>query len=300
MLRELKDRSGQTLRGLEERAAARGDVLARSTVADMLRKDALPRPELLAAYVRACGVEQPEPWLRARERLAVGEGEAVAPLPGEPPALPPRPPWRRPGVVSVAVALVALVVAVVLMRGDAPNRPGTAALEGTGGPGTEGPGVELLPVAPAGSWVSIHAADAPDLCLTEGRDGSGRYHAAVAALQPCAAPGPRVLLEPVDDEFTTIKWEHPREKVLGCLTVLRSGPAQHLLEPWDNCADDNLDQLFRVEHVRDQRYRFRSAGGSACVGLRGGVVREGAEAVREPCGDEPDQEFTVDLRTGGR
>ncbi|MFE2751064.1 RICIN domain-containing protein [Actinosynnema sp. NPDC059335] len=230
-------------------------------------------------------------------------GGLLAPLSGEPPTSP-KPPWRRPAVVSVAVALVAFVVAAVLVRADQPNPPGTTALEQTGGsnaePGdTGGPSAELLPVAPAGSWATIHAADAPDLCLTEGRDGSGRYHAAVAALQPCAAPGPRVLLEPVDDEFTTIKWEHPSEKVLGCLTVLRSGPARHLLEPWDNCADDNLDQLFRVERVRDQRYRFRSAGGSACVGLRGGVVREGAEAVREPCADERDQEFTVDLRTGG-
>ncbi|MFE2751063.1 helix-turn-helix domain-containing protein [Actinosynnema sp. NPDC059335] len=103
MLRELKERSGLTLRGLEERAAARGEVLARSTVADMLRKDALPRPELLAAYVRACGVEHPEPWLRARERLAVGLVDPSAPPP-PPPRLcrlcrlwsrPPPRPWRR-------------------------------------------------------------------------------------------------------------------------------------------------------------------------------------------------------------
>ena len=80
----------------------------------------------------------------------------------------------------------------------------------------------------------------------------------------------------------------------------RDEPALHLLEPRNDCADDNLDQLFRVEQARPGRYRFRSAGGTTCVGLRGGAVREGAEAIREPCADEPDQEFTVDLTRSER
>ncbi len=281
MLRELKDRSGLTLRGLEERAAAQGEVLARSTVADMLRKDSLPRPELPAVYVRACGVEQPAAWLRARERLATGIHDAVE-VPEQRKTVSDRPLWQRPSVVLAAVVVAVLGMTTVFLQGDVL------------------PSAQLLPLVSAGSWATIHAADAPDLCLTEGRDSSGRYPSEIAALRPCAVPGPRVFLQPVGDEFTTIKWEHPVEKVIGCLTVIRSGPAEHLVEPQNHCADDNDDQLFRVELVRDQRYRFRSAGGSACVGLRGGAVVEGAEAVREPCADEADQEFTVDLTSSGR
>ncbi|MEK8106713.1 helix-turn-helix domain-containing protein [Micromonospora sp. M12] len=72
MLRQLKDRSQLTYRQLEQRAAA-GDVLARSTAAGILRRSTLPRPEVVAAFVRACGAEdQVETWLQARHRLAVG------------------------------------------------------------------------------------------------------------------------------------------------------------------------------------------------------------------------------------
>ncbi|MEU4768294.1 hypothetical protein AB0H12_34090 [Actinosynnema sp. NPDC023794] len=288
MLRELKEKSGLTLRGLEESAAAQGEVLARSTAADMLRRDSLPRAELLTAYVKACGVEQAEPWLRARERLATGVAAAV-------PETPARPAWRRRWTVPAAVVVLALVAAAVVFRGDVPTPPDAVAIDPT-----TGPKPDLLPLVSAGSWASIHAADAPDLCLTEGRDSTKRYEPAVAALRPCGDPGPRVFLQPVGAEFTTIKWEHPVDKAIGCLTVRRDEPALHLLEPWNHCADDNADQLFRVEQAGPGRYRFRSAGGTACVGLRGGTVREGAEAIREPCADEPDQEFTVDFTPAER
>lgn len=79
-MRQLKQRSGLTYRQLEQRAAARGEVLARSTLADLLNGERLPRPEVLAAFVRACGEEAAvEVWLRARHRLArPGSGEVTA------------------------------------------------------------------------------------------------------------------------------------------------------------------------------------------------------------------------------
>ncbi|MFC5959313.1 RICIN domain-containing protein [Streptomyces pratens] len=71
LLRRLKEHSGLTYRQLEERAAERGEVLARSTLADVLRRDALPRAELVSALVRACSPgEDVAEWLAARERLA--------------------------------------------------------------------------------------------------------------------------------------------------------------------------------------------------------------------------------------
>ncbi|NUU24707.1 MAG: RICIN domain-containing protein [Streptomycetaceae bacterium] len=284
MVRELKERSELTLRALEERAAARGEVLARSTVADMLRKDTLPRSELLATYLRACGVDDLEPWLRARERLATGGRVVVA----TPPAPPRRPPWRRPPVVVaavVALAVVVLVVAAVVLwpeERDHPDAPDPTAV------GTS----QRDPAPDEKDRVTLHAVDAPDLCLTEGRDSTGAYPTEVAALRPCADPGPRVYLEPVR-AFATIKWDHPKHGP-GCLTVMHSGTGQDLLEPRNDCAEDNLDQLFRVERVHDETYRFVSLADGWCVGLRGGVAREGAEAVREPCGEETDQQFTVD------
>lgn len=70
-LRALKARSGLTLRQLENRAADRGDVLPRSTVADILRKQTLPRPDLVAALVRACGEQDRlAEWTGAWKRLA--------------------------------------------------------------------------------------------------------------------------------------------------------------------------------------------------------------------------------------
>ncbi|MEV0678926.1 hypothetical protein AB0I60_20650 [Actinosynnema sp. NPDC050436] len=55
LLRALKRSSGRTLRQLEEQAVEQGAALPRSTTADMVRRGTLPRPELPAVFVRACG-----------------------------------------------------------------------------------------------------------------------------------------------------------------------------------------------------------------------------------------------------
>ncbi|MYS88581.1 MULTISPECIES: RICIN domain-containing protein [Streptomyces] len=78
-MRRLKEQAGLTYRQLEANAERRGDVLARSTVADALRRDSLPRAEVVAAFVRACGRdEDAATWLEARHRLT-----AVEPLHAE-------------------------------------------------------------------------------------------------------------------------------------------------------------------------------------------------------------------------
>src|ERR671914_528537 len=71
LMRRLKEQSGLTYRQLEERAAERGEVLARSTLADALRHDALPRAETLEVFLHACGEERHiEAWMEARDRVA--------------------------------------------------------------------------------------------------------------------------------------------------------------------------------------------------------------------------------------
>ncbi|MCM3807758.1 hypothetical protein ND808_18075 [Streptomyces sp. DR7-3] len=83
-LQALKDWSRLTYRELSARADAVGDVLPRSTVANMLGRATLPREELVAAFVRACGVGPAEltVWLAVRKDLATRVGEPGAgPLP---------------------------------------------------------------------------------------------------------------------------------------------------------------------------------------------------------------------------
>ncbi|MFD0368953.1 helix-turn-helix domain-containing protein [Streptomyces sp. NPDC127114] len=72
-LQLLKNWSGLTYRELSARSAALGDVLPRSTVANMLARATLPREELLAAFVRACGVDPDgqADWEAVRKELAV-------------------------------------------------------------------------------------------------------------------------------------------------------------------------------------------------------------------------------------
>ncbi|MFI8433049.1 helix-turn-helix domain-containing protein [Streptomyces sp. NPDC079020] len=73
LLRALKDASGLTFRELADRAEAVGDVLPRSTIANMLSRATIPREELLTAFVRACGCapEETERWLAARKEIVV-------------------------------------------------------------------------------------------------------------------------------------------------------------------------------------------------------------------------------------
>ena len=106
-LRRLKTWSGRSFRQLERTATDNGDVLPYSTAATMLNKNRLPRAEVVAAFVRACGVADVRPWLLARTRIADGTATAPAPRPSAPLDRLSR--WRR--MVVVAAALVATFTA---------------------------------------------------------------------------------------------------------------------------------------------------------------------------------------------
>ncbi|MFJ6572185.1 hypothetical protein ACIQNU_32750 [Streptomyces sp. NPDC091292] len=87
-LRQLKNDSGLSYRNLEERAAASGDVLPRSTAAMLLSREAAPDPAQLAALVRACGDgDRVTEWLTARRRIAVREEARPPGTAPEPPPL---------------------------------------------------------------------------------------------------------------------------------------------------------------------------------------------------------------------
>ncbi|MGW0118521.1 RICIN domain-containing protein [Streptomyces sp. NPDC003327] len=73
LLQSLKDWSGLTYRELSARAEALGEVLPRSTVANMLSRATVPREELLTTFVRACGLppDAVADWQEVRKELAV-------------------------------------------------------------------------------------------------------------------------------------------------------------------------------------------------------------------------------------
>ncbi|MEU9506283.1 hypothetical protein AB0D32_08365 [Micromonospora sp. NPDC048170] len=320
LLRRLKNRSRLTYRQLEQRAAAAGDVLARSTAADVLGRSTLPRPEVLAAFVRACGAaDQVQVWLRARDRLAAGPFAAIPPTPDHPPAgdatpapVAARPDatrprrFTRPAPLALAVIgalLAALGAGAWLLRPDDERREATerapAAL--AGGPSTTPDGSASPTTAPSGGRSQIRPARTPQLCLTEGHDRTGQYRSQVAVQLPCAeATPPDTYLEPVADGLYFIKWHHPVHGP-GCLTVRDGNPGRSMLEPWQDCRADRWSQLFRFEPAGSAptAYRIRPARTDLCVGLRNDDTEVSAEAVAEPCTGGTDQVFLVEALPGG-
>ncbi|MET9506592.1 XRE family transcriptional regulator [Streptomyces sp. NPDC006622] len=331
LLRRLKDGSGLTYRQLEQRAAARGDVLARSTVADVLRRAALPRAELVTALVRACGAEADLPrWLAARERLASTQDEAArderepataagaddspdsalldsraddavrrrrrAPADS-----------RRVGTASLValaslctVALLVVAAIVLLPRDDdapAGERTGSrSSVEPT--PAAAGPG-------PAAGYSRIRPVRAPGLCLTEGdvrMTGADRSKT-VAVQRPCdQAVPPRTYLQRQVDGLYRIQWRHPQLGT-GCLTVLTVGAYRGTLEPWDDCRAGGSAQLFRIERAGGPgQWRLRpTLDGGLCLGMRGAATEPGTVAVAERCatGADTAQVFLIGSEPAG-
>ncbi|WP_411134973.1 helix-turn-helix domain-containing protein [Streptomyces sp. C10] len=313
LMQQLKEQSGLTYRQLERRAAERGEVLARSTLADVLRRRTLPRAELLAVFLRACGCAEDEvgAWLAARqgieERAAAGAGEPSSA--GEPPdaeeppdagarpdggeepggaAVPDTPrrsPYRsRRVLLSAAAALVALLLAVgiPLLTGDAAAPPEAAA---------------KAPL-PTGE-VRIRPLRAPGLCLTDGRVMRVRRYRTVAVQRPCAeAVPPQTHLTAAGAGRHRIQWTH-RDHGKGCLVLLRESGLEGLLEPWDDCRAGGPAQLFRVEPAGGRTgaggtaYRLRLSGDGAerCVTLGGD--EPGATALARPCTGKDDQKFLI-------
>ncbi|MDT9680572.1 hypothetical protein RND61_00495 [Streptomyces sp. TRM76323] len=165
-LQALKDWSGLTYRELTARAEAAGDSLPRSTVANMLMRGTLPREELLAAFVRACGAgpRETELWLSARKRLATRRGSHPVPVPcacapGSCSCAPHDPgPGAGPGVPGSGPA-----------PGVGPG-PGTPAAAAGPPGGAPGPGASGHGRPPDGA--PAHAG--ADRAAEEGRPGTGR------------------------------------------------------------------------------------------------------------------------------
>ncbi|MEU6105885.1 RICIN domain-containing protein [Streptomyces flaveolus] len=296
-MRRLKALSGRTFRELEEQAARNGDVLARSTLADLLRRTNLPRPDLLAAFVRACGDGgRVGAWLDARDRIATGAATAQGPGPdagngngngngmstdkvppqaAEPTA--PRPRRSRGRTVALVAALTLPLLAVAAW-GLLPH--GSDGSDNASGTATDG-------------WVTVRPVRTPDLCLTDGRDRKGAYGSALAVQLPCArSTVPRTYLEPVGEGLYRIQWHHPEEGK-GCLTVMSSGPVKGMLEPRIDCTHATLFRLEADPAEDTEGVRIRPVTSSGCIGIADDLTTEGGEAIEERCTGEADQRFLV-------
>jgi hypothetical protein len=183
----------------------------------------------------------------------------------------------------------------VLFSGNSPPASSTSR---SAPPAGTRPPIPGLTMGAVGSWAQIRAASATDLCLTEGRDPTGRYPSAIAALRNCAeAVPPRTYLRPLGDGLVQIQWHDPVQGI-GCLVVRTEGAGKDLLEPWDDCDERRLSQVFRMEPVGppdSRRYRIHPMHSDMCVGIGHKEVVAGREAVHVPCSGTVDQEFQVDL-----
>ncbi|MFF8657693.1 RICIN domain-containing protein [Streptomyces huasconensis] len=307
LLRQVKEVSGLTYRQLELRAAERGDLLPRSTVAGALSRAALPKAELVEALVRACeGEERVGAWLAARDRIASGE---VPPPPASAPAPAPAPTSAPSAAALVAVAgsgpvpaapavarrrprsrvltLAAGVIVVVALAAV-----GASALNGSDEPPDPSPSDSAKAAGVPSGVVRVQPLRAAGLCLTDGRDREGRYGSHIAVFRPCGeAVPPTTELEPLGGGVYRVRWAHP-EQGRGCLAAPTKGTAKGFLEPWNDCG---AAARLRVER-RGDAYVLRLADGR-CVGVNGSAVA-GAEAVLARCGGADAQRFLI--RRGAR
>ncbi|MFE9607727.1 helix-turn-helix domain-containing protein [Streptomyces sp. NPDC006012] len=316
LLRRLKEQSGLTFRLLEQRAADHGDVLARSTLANVLQRDTLPRAEIVAALVRACGAgRHVAAWLAARERIASGPEPATAPGPEPEPESPSEsvsPPApgspsasafasagdgraalgsaaadgrnRRPSLLGGSRTRTASVTAVASLGAVALLVVGALALmaQDTGGDKHEGKDR----AGPAPGLSRIRPARAPQLCLTDGEVNSGGASKVVAVQRSCAqAVPPRTYLLRADGGLYRVQWDHPVQGK-GCLTLLVDEPFRNMLEPRNDCTAGL--QRFRIDRAEGtDGWRLRpETGDGLCVAIRGDGDAAGAAAVTERCADE--------------
>lgn len=288
-LRQLKERSGLTYRQLEDRAAERGEVLARSTLAEVLGGRRALRPELLGAFVRACGDgERADEWIAAWAALArKGAADKAVEERCRASVLRRRGPSR---FVAVAVAVAALTAAVtawsVLSTGDTGDA-GKTASGGGGDPAAAS--ASVWPRLPGGR-VQIRPVVADGLCVTDGRVRG--YEPLVAVQRPCGEVAPQeTLLEPLGGSNYRIRWYHP-DHGRACLKALDGTPAAGLLEPWEACDQASRFHIEPTGPDGSRRYTLRVEG-QGCMAVKGAKRSANTAIVMRPCEAEPQHVFVI-------
>ncbi|MFJ9806914.1 helix-turn-helix domain-containing protein [Streptomyces sp. NPDC101158] len=309
-LQALKHWSGLTYRELSARAEAHGDVLPRSTVANMLARSTVPREELLGAFVRACGARAEE-WEPVRRRLAVHGACAPEPapeagphaaeadtgtapvwpgaVPEEPPAGPASEPRRSRirrtlvGAIAVTGLVLAAVSVVALVRdGDRPPHHGRR---------------PPVLTAPAEGPVRIRVIGS-GLCLNERRgSGSGQIYQRACA----GADVPRYELKRLAGNAWRIVSVHPDFPV-GCSGIPSGGKIPHAAFEDSECGDPTRVERFTLEPYGTPATGWRilpagSATPGSCVTVAGDRGAEWSRLTQAPCtADARGQLFSFDRR----
>ncbi|TDC85810.1 hypothetical protein E1193_01845 [Micromonospora sp. KC606] len=303
-LRRLRRWSGLTYRQLAARARESGDFLPASTVASALSRTSLPREELVASFVRACGQDEAtvQEWLAVRRALAAGtESSALADGP-EPPAtnegrvgsvdagegggtatpLPARTmaagragASRRRLVPVLALAMLAVPAGLVGWAVNSGERPSAA---------------ESHP-APLNGGNRIRST-VTDLCLSEVA-GSDTGHLTLAN---CATSHPDMSLRRLPDGTYQIETDHPKFGA-GCTGVEEANPSPGALLADSYCGQRGVAEQFRLHPVTEPvaGYRLELVHSGLCMTIPspGAAGTPPRYAVQQPCRtDNPEQIFT--------
>lgn len=321
-MQALKEWSGLTYRELTARADAVGDVLPRSTVANMLSRGTVPREELVAAFVRACGCGPgtTETWLRVRKELsrrerqsvevpeyAVGEPEPRSEPRSEPepgvgteefaPPEPPRRAWlARALLPTMVVALGAVALAVTLASLDSDE---SEKKQSTEQPRSSQPRSSQSGSSQSGSLqpgpVQIRAVHS-GLCLAEAGGQNGQLYQ-----QPCSPDTtPRFSLKPIEPAWRIVTFH--RQFGEGCTGVKdKSLEVGAPLEDQE-CGKRGPAEAFLLEPVGQpvRGYRLRPLHSNLCAGVPGAATKPGAKLRQLACTkDAKGQLFAFDKDPNG-
>ncbi|MFG2870190.1 hypothetical protein [Streptomyces sp. NPDC048338] len=334
-LQDLKNWSGLTYRELTAHAEALGQVLPRSTVANMLSRATLPREELLTSFVLACGVDPAslESWLVVRKELAARgaygsgpeaagtvPGQRVGPTAGEDdgteddggtedgespdhadgalrwPAAPEPDPGPEPPRPGAGPRVRRTLVALVAVTGLVlAGVSVVVALVGDGTP--EAPPGRPRLTAPAAGDVRIRVIGS-DLCLGERRGGrSGQVFQ-----QECAgATTPLYSLKDLGAERWRIVSDHP-DHGPGCSGIPSGGRLPDAALEDSECGDPTRVERFTLEPLGTPVRGYRivpvgSATAGVCVTVVGDRTAAWARLAQAPCrADGRGQLFSFDRR----
>ncbi|MBA9005740.1 XRE family transcriptional regulator [Thermomonospora cellulosilytica] len=319
-MRRLRSWSGLTFRQLESRAAAMGDVLPRSTLVEALKRDRLPREELLAAFVRACGAEPDTvaQWLTIRRNLAMASTGAAHQTPPDSPAtaaqtasgqrpdpgfapdahpasalpdpVPPAAPkaarrqrWgEHPAHAVVRLGAVTAISAFVCTGGvHAQTGQAPSSPSSSQSADARHQITGAVPGRLSGRY-KIKSAHS-GLCLSERTpESSGQIHQL-----PCQAAFPPLALQAQADGTYLITPNHPVAGP-GCMGVRKASTDPGAALYNDYCGDRGANlggDRFWVEPVTTPTSGFRITlvHSKLCLGFASGQAREGAPLLQQPC-----------------
>lgn len=279
--------SGLTFRQLESRAAAAGDVLPNSTLGTVLHRSTLPREELLAAFIRACGgsPEEVELWCAVRKRLAaeeVAKPSGEREVPHDEPAEPEKETTSR-RVRKMAVLLAFVLVAGMVIAGVAVwETPRSSPVKAAAPEGRPDPRL-------AASKTGFHLVRSvrTGLCLSARRGVDG-----LIVLVACDSAFPQRRVERQTDGSDRILTDHPTLG-RGCMGVRR----KEVHDDFCGAKGANETEQFWLEPVKNRpgAYRIRVALGDRCLGVSGPVEPRRTPVALLPCALlSPDQDFAFD------